>query len=144
MRNKFEALNAFQSWPEDWQRLCAEYWTESDKPKDIYQAHVEPDAVAKIAQAVRSQACKVLRKKVKTGSPTASRASRPFTKEEYDCAIQKPSFMNDAKYAEGLAKKFGRTKKAFQNYLSLIRRNLVDPNTGMKLPTVNTNEKEAN
>ena len=34
MRNKFEALNAFQSWPEDWQRLCAEYWAENDKPQE--------------------------------------------------------------------------------------------------------------
>ena len=33
MKNKFEALTAFQSWPEDWQRLCAEYWAENDKPK---------------------------------------------------------------------------------------------------------------
>lgn len=32
MKNKFEALNTFQSWPEDWQRLCAEYWAENDKP----------------------------------------------------------------------------------------------------------------
>ena len=31
MKNKFEALNAFQSWPEDWQRLCAEYWAENDR-----------------------------------------------------------------------------------------------------------------
>ena len=36
MKNKFEALTAFQSWPEDWQRLCAEYWTENDKPK-VYE-----------------------------------------------------------------------------------------------------------
>ena len=37
MKNKFEALNAFQQWPEDWQRLCAEYWAEnvvSDKPSN--------------------------------------------------------------------------------------------------------------
>ena len=33
MKNKFEALTAFQSWPEDWQRLCAEYWAENDRPK---------------------------------------------------------------------------------------------------------------
>ena len=34
MKNKFEALTAFQQWPEDWQRLCAEYWAENDKPKN--------------------------------------------------------------------------------------------------------------
>ena len=29
MKNKFEALKAFQSWPREWQELCAEYWAES-------------------------------------------------------------------------------------------------------------------
>ena len=133
MKNKFEALNAFQQWPEDWQRLCAEYLAENDKPKAIVRPVVE-----------LNQACKVLRRKPKAVSPKASRASRPFTKEEYDYARQKPSFVNDSHYAEHLAKKFGRTKKAFQNYLSLIRRNLIDPNTGMKLPTDSTNQKETN
>ena len=27
--NKFEALKQFQSWPPEWQRLCAEYWSVS-------------------------------------------------------------------------------------------------------------------
>lgn len=36
MKNKFEALTAFQSWPEDWQRLCAEYWAENDKPASVH------------------------------------------------------------------------------------------------------------
>jgi hypothetical protein len=35
--NKFEALNQFQSWPPEWQRLCAEYWIET--------AEVEPKFV---------------------------------------------------------------------------------------------------
>ena len=30
MKNKFEALKAFQSWPREWQELCAEYWAEGD------------------------------------------------------------------------------------------------------------------
>ena len=29
MKNKFEALKAFMSWPREWQELCAEYWAES-------------------------------------------------------------------------------------------------------------------
>jgi hypothetical protein len=66
MKNKFEALNAFQSWPENWQRLCAEYWAENDKPKGVTvwtnsdklataakSMHIEPDAVAKIAEGVK-------------------------------------------------------------------------------------------
>ena len=30
MKNKFEALKAFMSWPREWQELCAEYWAEGD------------------------------------------------------------------------------------------------------------------
>ena len=30
MKNKFEALKAFTSWPREWQELCAEFWAESD------------------------------------------------------------------------------------------------------------------
>ena len=28
MRNKFEALKAFRSWPREWQELCAEFFVE--------------------------------------------------------------------------------------------------------------------
>ena len=30
MKNKFDALKAFQSWPRESQELCAEFWAESD------------------------------------------------------------------------------------------------------------------
>jgi hypothetical protein len=32
--NKFDALKTFQSWPPDWQRLCAEYWIETSEGED--------------------------------------------------------------------------------------------------------------
>lgn len=55
MKNKFEALAAFQQWPEDWQRLCAEYWAENDRPKgvtftadDLKNAPCEPMSQAEI------------------------------------------------------------------------------------------------
>jgi hypothetical protein len=32
--NKFEALKQFQSWPPEWQRLCAEYWIETGEGED--------------------------------------------------------------------------------------------------------------
>lgn len=75
MKNKFEALTAFQQWPEDWQRLCAEYWAENDKPSgsvttslhslwaEMHQGikriphadqYVEPQAVAKIVDNVKA------------------------------------------------------------------------------------------
>ena len=33
MKNKFEALKAFMSWPREWQELCAEFWAGDDEPK---------------------------------------------------------------------------------------------------------------
>lgn len=51
MKNKFEALTAFQSWPEDWQRLCAEYWAENDKPKGVES--VKPRKRKKVSSARR-------------------------------------------------------------------------------------------
>ena len=33
MKNKFEALKAFMSWPREWQELCAEFWASDDEPK---------------------------------------------------------------------------------------------------------------
>lgn len=35
MKNKFEALTAFQSWPKDWQQLCAEFWAEGEEPQEV-------------------------------------------------------------------------------------------------------------
>lgn len=70
MKNKFEALTAFQSWPEDWQRLCAEYWAKNDRPsgsvttslhsmwEELHQRASEvaeecyPQAVAKVVENV--------------------------------------------------------------------------------------------
>lgn len=46
MKNKFEALTAFQSWPEDWQRLCAEYWAAVAMREGVKPAPVEMQAVA--------------------------------------------------------------------------------------------------
>lgn len=69
MRNKFEALTAFQSWPEDWQRLCAEYWTENDKPNHSHRAeHFDPDAVAKIAASM-GESGRIVRKRKKNFKP---------------------------------------------------------------------------
>ena len=73
MKNKFEALTAFQSWPEDWQRLCAEYWAENDKPSgsvttslhplwaELHKQHVEPDAVAPATSASAAMSSVLMR-----------------------------------------------------------------------------------
>jgi hypothetical protein len=36
--NKFEALAQFQSWPPEWQRLCAEYWIETGEDRPAVSA----------------------------------------------------------------------------------------------------------
>lgn len=136
MKNKFEALTAFQSWPEDWQRLCAEYWAENDRPKnqEMFRATVVDES-----STILAKPCKVFRRKQGKNVSNAAKSDRsckPFTKEEYDHATQKPSFVNDTQYAEHLAEKFGRTVKAFQNYLSLIRKGQIDSKTGQKTPSI--------
>jgi hypothetical protein len=89
MKNKFEALSTFQSWPEDWQRLCAEYWAENDKPSgsvttsihslwaEMHQGikqmsntaqYVEPQAVAKTVDKISSSAV-IVRKRKKNFRP---------------------------------------------------------------------------
>ena len=51
--NKFDALKQFQSWPEDWQELCAEYWAECDYPLVLPSAgdatQDQPKAAPKVA-----------------------------------------------------------------------------------------------
>ena len=42
MKNKFEALKAFQSWPREWQELCAEFWASDDEPKVEHLTQAEP------------------------------------------------------------------------------------------------------
>ncbi len=44
--NKFNALQQFQSWPPEWQRLCAEYWIET--------GGVEPTKVSTFGEGLES------------------------------------------------------------------------------------------
>ena len=46
--NKFEALRQFQSWPTEWQRLCAEYWIETGETA-VESTQRDPTKVAKVA-----------------------------------------------------------------------------------------------
>jgi hypothetical protein len=39
--NKFEALKQFQSWPPEWQRLCAEYWIETGEDRPAVPSDIE-------------------------------------------------------------------------------------------------------
>ena len=55
MKNKFEALKAFQSWPREWQELCAEFWASDEEPKAEQLVQAEPQQAAK---AVSMQGCK--------------------------------------------------------------------------------------
>lgn len=50
MQSKFEALKQFQSWPREWQELCAEYWAECDYPLVLPSADQDqPKAARKVA-----------------------------------------------------------------------------------------------
>ena len=132
--NKFEALKQFQEWPPEWQRLCAEYWIETGEdrpavelpryddpiPRPVYQ----PKAAAKVA-AVPTKKTHIVNSRESTG----------FTLDELQYAQKGIEVgIKDCLLAEDMAGRFGRTKKAFQNYISLIHRNGIDLSTGRKKP----------
>jgi hypothetical protein len=51
--NKFEALKMFQSWPLEWQRLCAEYWIETGEvePTQVLTFGDKMDSTKKLLQS---------------------------------------------------------------------------------------------
>ena len=53
MKNKFEALKAFQSWPREWQELCAEFWASDDEPDQQRFTAINLE-VAKIPTTIRN------------------------------------------------------------------------------------------
>ena len=64
MKNKFEALATFQGWPKDWQRLCAEFWAESDMGEQVrvWTTADKLEAAAKLMQPQPQRASKVFRR----------------------------------------------------------------------------------
>ena len=51
MKNKFEALKAFMSWPREWQELCAEFWASGDEP-DQQRFTAEDLAIAPVRDCI--------------------------------------------------------------------------------------------
>lgn len=146
MKNKFEALEAFQSWPREWQELCAEFTLvtldqllKAEPVRDrIDQGEMKLKALPAIGDPFPYDRTKAVRKQraaAKKIVPINRRDSAGFTLEELRYAKSgielgvKPCLL-----AEDMAGRFGRTKKAFQNYISLIQRNGIDETTGRKKP----------
>ena len=145
MKNKFEALKAFQSWPREWQELCAEFWMEGDTSVPVvlqdggvrFTSRAEPalPAIGDPFPYDRTRAVRKQRAAAKKIVPINRRDSAGFTLDELKYAKSgielgvKPCLL-----AEDMAGRFGRTKKAFQNYISLIQRNGIDETTGRKKP----------
>jgi hypothetical protein len=50
--NKFEALKQFQSWPPEWQRLCAECWIETGEgePTQVWTAFDKIQTAGELVQ----------------------------------------------------------------------------------------------
>lgn len=149
MKNKFEALKAFMSWPREWQELCAEFWASDDEPKvsvwttsdklatagQLMQAEPSLPAIGDPFPYDRTRAVRKQRAAAKKIVPINRRDSAGFTLDELKYAKSgielgvKPCLL-----AEDMAGRFGRTKKAFQNYISLIQRDGIDETTGRKKP----------
>lgn len=137
--NKFKALSQFQSWPPEWQRLCAECWIETGKdqpatPCDIEARFRNGDPVS--IPFDRPKAAKVAEvKQAKKTHMVNSREPTGFTLDELKYAQHGIAVgIKDCLLAEDMGRRFGRTKKAFQNYISLIHRNGIDLSTGRKKP----------
>ena len=134
--NKFEALYLFAAWPPEHQRLCAEYWIETGE--------VEPTKVSTFGERLSvspipfdqpKAAAKVAAVPTKKTHIVNSRESTGFTLDELQYAQKGIAVgIKDCLLAEDMAGRFGRTKKAFQNYISLIHRNGIDLSTGRKKP----------
>jgi hypothetical protein len=69
MKNKFEALTTFQSWPEDWQRLCAEFWAENDRGENVavWATSDKLATAAKLMQAEPQSVAKTVEECVPAG-----------------------------------------------------------------------------
>ncbi len=157
--NKFDALKIFQGWPPEWQRLCAEYSIETgeDRPavasavSNVAQVWCHADQVElakKLLEPVatlahesvssrlaQDKAAKVAAVPTKKTHIANSRESTGFTLDELHYAQKGIEVgIKDCLLAEDMAGRFGRTKKAFQNYISLIHRNGIDLSTGRKKP----------
>jgi len=143
--NKFEALKQFQAWPPEWQRLCAEYWIETGEvePTQVWTTADKIKTVEELIQRdpIPSPGYQPKAAKVAAAKPTKktlainSRESTGFTLEELKYAQNGIAVgIKDCLLAEDMGRRFGRTKKAFQNYISLIHRNGIDLSTGRKKP----------
>jgi hypothetical protein len=157
--NKFDALAQFQGWPPEWQRLCAEYWIETGEDRPAVSAtasnlsqvwcHADQVELAKkllepvatlahesvSTRLAQDKAAKVAAVPTKKAHIVNSRESTGFTLDELQYAQKGIAVgIKDCLLAEDMAGRFGRTKKAFQNYISLIHRNGIDLSTGRKKP----------
>ena len=61
--NKFEALEQFQAWPPEWQRLCAEYWIETGEDRPAVQSPMYDDPIPR--PVYQPKAAKVAAKPVR-------------------------------------------------------------------------------
>jgi hypothetical protein len=124
--NKFDALKQFQSWPREWQELCGEYWAECEESFTLPSpTQDQPKAAPKVA----------------VSNPSAKPASdsirecKAYTLEELKYAQDGIALgIKDIHLAASMAERFHRTRKAFQNYISLIRKDGIDLSTGRKKP----------
>jgi len=136
--NKFEALAQFQGWPRDWQRLCAEYWIEMGDvdPKAEKTSFGSWLTMTKDPWPLdQPETEKAEKKQAKKPHVVNSRESTGFTLDELRYAQNGIALgIKDCLLAEDMGRRYGRTKKAFQNYISLIHRNGIDLSTGRKKP----------
>ena len=84
--NKFDALKQFQSWPVEWQRLCAEYWIETGEvePTQVLTFGDKLDVTKKLLQPAPKVAVKTRRSSKHSWSAAESEFLLKLIDEETD------------------------------------------------------------
>jgi len=73
--SKFEALAQFQSWPPEWQRLCAEYWIETGDVDPKFVLAFPKQQAKKLLEPVATLAHKSVLARLAQELPKAAKAA---------------------------------------------------------------------
>jgi len=97
--NKFKALSQFQSWPPEWQRLCAEYWIETGEDQPAVASPI-PDEPFPFGQPVSRQVIQCNADAFPFDQPKAAKvaAVKPRARTEY--TLQELDFLDNLIYSE--------------------------------------------
>jgi hypothetical protein len=127
--NKFDALKMFQSWPTEWQRLCAEYWIETGEDRPSVELPMYDDPIPR--PSYQPKAAAKVAAKASVGFTHSGYPVQLWEKDAIDGMIHQQ--LNDTAIAKAmeLGWPFRRTKRAWEQ-LAYGRRKLASGKGGCK------------